>query len=44
MESVISDLTSSLAGYAAAAATLVAAVVALRIGIKWAKGIASKAS
>jgi len=44
MESVITDLTSELAGYASAAATLVAAVIALRVGLKWAKGIASKAS
>jgi len=44
MESVISDLTGDFAGYAAAAATLVAAVVALRIGLKWVKSIASKAS
>lgn len=44
MEDVITGLTSDLAPYATAAAALVAAVVALRIGLKWVKGIASKAS
>jgi hypothetical protein len=44
MESAITALTTDLAGYATAAAALVTAVIALRIGIKWAKGIASKAS
>lgn len=44
MESVISDLTSDLAGYTTAAAALVAAVIALRIGLKWAKAISSRAS
>lgn len=44
MESVISDLTGEFSGYAAAAATMVAAVLAVRIGLKWVKSIASKAS
>jgi hypothetical protein len=42
--SVVSDLTSDLAPYATAAFGLVAAVVALRIGLKWVKGLSSKAS
>lgn len=41
---VISDLTTDLAAYSTAAFTLVAAVVALRIGLKWVKGLSSKAS
>jgi hypothetical protein len=41
---VIGDLTSDLASYSTAAFTLVAAVVALKIGLKWVKGISSRAS
>jgi hypothetical protein len=41
---VISDLTTSLAAYSTASFALVAAVVALRIGLKWIKGLSSKAS
>lgn len=41
---VISDLTDDLAAYASAAFALTAAVVALRIGIKWVKGLSGRAS
>jgi len=41
---VISDLASDLGAYSTAAFTLVAAVLAVRIGIKWAKGLTSRAS
>lgn len=44
MESAIEALTTDLAGYSTAAATLVAAVIALKIGLKWAKAISSRAS
>jgi hypothetical protein len=41
---VISELTSDLAGYSTAAFALVAAVIALKVGIKWVKGLSSRAS
>jgi len=41
---VISDLVADLAAYSTAAFALVAAVVALRIGLKWVKGLSGKAS
>lgn len=41
---VVSDLTGDLAAYSTAAFTLVAAVIALKVAIKWAKGISSRAS
>lgn len=41
---VVSELTSTLATYSTAAFTLVAAVIALKIGLKWVKGLSSKAS
>ena len=41
---VIGDLTSELGAYTTAAITLVGAVIALKIGLKWAKGLASRAS
>jgi hypothetical protein len=41
---VIGDLASDLGAYSTAAFTLVAAVVALKIGLKWVKGLSSRAS
>lgn len=41
---VISDLTTDLGAYSTAAFTLVGAVVAATIGLKWVKGWSSKAS
>jgi hypothetical protein len=41
---VISDLATDLGAYSTAAFTLVAAVLAVRIGLKWIKGLSSKAS
>lgn len=41
---VVSDLATDLAAYSTAAFTLVAAVVALKIGLKWVKGLSSRAS
>lgn len=41
---VISDLATDLAAYSTAAFTLVAAVLAVRIGLKWVKGLSGKAS
>lgn len=40
----ISAMTGELTAYATAAGALVAAVIALKIGLKWAKGISSRAS
>ena len=42
--SAISGMTSELTAYASAAAALVTAVIALKIGLKWAKGLSSRAS
>lgn len=41
---VISDLVTTLAPYSTAAFTLVGAVIATSIGLKWVKGWSSKAS
>lgn len=41
---VVSDLATELGTYSAAAFTLVAAVVALKVGLKWIKGLSSRAS
>jgi hypothetical protein len=41
---VVSDLTTTLGTYSTAAFALVAAVIALKIGLKWVKGISSRAS
>jgi len=40
----ISSMTTELSAYATAAGALVAAVIALKIGLKWAKGLSSRAS
>lgn len=42
--SVIADLVTDLGAYSAAAFTLVGAVVAATVGLKWVKGWSSKAS
>lgn len=44
MDTVISDLATDLTPYATAAGALLAAVLAVKIGIKWAKGLVSRAS
>lgn len=41
---VVSDLATDLASYSTAAFTLVAAVIALKVGLKWIKGLSSRAS
>lgn len=41
---IISDMTTDLAAYSTAAFTLVAAVIALKVALKWAKGITGRAS
>ena len=44
MSSVLGDLTSAVAAYGTAAATLVGAVVVIAIGLKWVKKFSGKAS
>lgn len=41
---VISDLAADFAPYATAGFTLVAAVLAAKVGFKWLKGMTSRAS